>query len=68
MAYVYIVGYEFLQLLCMILSFEGNTHYFVRLPNIYVNCKGNRSKCVARDKPHVLTVQLIEEALGKSGF
>jgi len=51
----------------MILSFEGNTNYFVSLPNIYVNLKGNRSKCVARDKPHVLTVQLIEEAGGKSG-
>jgi hypothetical protein len=40
MTYLYIVGYEFLQLLCMMLSFEGNTHYFVRLPNIYVDRKG----------------------------
>jgi len=63
----YIVGYEFLQLLFMLLSFEGNTHYFVSLPNIYVDRKGNRSKCVARDKPHILTVQLIKEARGKSG-
>jgi len=67
MTYLYIVGYEFLQLLWKILSFEGNTYYFVSLPNIYVNRKGNQSNSVARDKPHVLAVQFIEEELRKSG-
>jgi hypothetical protein len=62
----YIVGYEFMKLLFTLLSFEGNTHYFVSLPNINVDRKVNRSKCVARDKPHILTVQLIKEARGKS--
>jgi hypothetical protein len=61
----YIVGYEFLQLLFIILSFQGSTHYFVSLPNVYVDRKWNRNKCVARDRPHVLTVQLIKEARGK---
>jgi hypothetical protein len=64
----YIVGYEFLQLLFTILSLEGNARYFVSLPNIYVDRKGNRNKCVAHDKALVLAVQLIREARGRSGF
>ena len=66
----YIVGYEFLQLLFMIFYFEGNNHQSVSLPNIYVDRKRNRStcrKCVVREKPHILTPQLIKEARGKNG-
>ena len=63
----YIVRYEFLQLVFMILSFESNTYHLVSLPYIYVDRKGTRNKCVARDKRHVLTVQLIKEVRGKSG-